>query len=73
MMGTMERVNPDVSDLFFNLCHDNAQVMVDGKFDRYDGEKMREQAEWFIGCIERLAFPHAPSVDQLLMDFFGRQ
>jgi hypothetical protein len=72
MVSTVPAVHADISDLFFNLDHDDAKVMVDGKFDHYDGTKMLEQATWFVGCIERIAYVYAPSTDQLLMDFYGR-
>lgn len=71
-MNIATDINPDISDLFFNLDHDDAKIMEDGKFVGWDDDKMRERATWFVGCIERFAYVYAPSVEQVLEDFYGR-
>ncbi len=65
-------INGDISDLFFNHDHGDISVMNDqNQFDHYDDDKLRESARDFIGYLKRLNVA-APSVDDLVADFYGR-
>lgn len=65
------RIDGSISDLFFNTDFDNCRIMTEGKFVGRDDAKLREEAESFLGCVERLGI-EAPTADELLVDFHAR-
>jgi hypothetical protein len=65
------RVDCHVSDLFFNLDHDEARVVEKGHFVRFDDTKMLEQADWFTKSIEAIGGPITAPAD-LVADFHAR-
>lgn len=68
----MSRVNGNISDLFFNTDHDGATIMEQGKFAGFDDSKLRDDAEMFLGCLDRLGLTDLPSAPELVQDFHGR-
>lgn len=65
-----------LSDLFFNLDHDDAKTYAyDGTgrkcFDDWDKSKMHAQALWFSECVRKLTGTHL-SPAAILEDFYGR-
>lgn len=65
------RIDGHVSDLFFNLDHDDARLMENGHFVNFDDEKMLEQAEWFARSIGHIGGPvYQPA--EIVADFYAR-
>lgn len=65
-------IDIDVSDLFFNHDLTDAIERENGQIVGWNMEKLREEAETFLGSVERLAPGKAPTVDHLIADFFAR-
>lgn len=65
-------VDQNISDLFFNTDF-SEEVIHDekGQFVDFDQNKMREEADLFLGCLSRLNVA-IPSRDALLEDFYKR-
>jgi hypothetical protein len=62
-----------VSDLFFNLDHNDAKVTDEkGHFTGWDTDKMRQQARWFRNALDHIMMVDPPTVDSILSDFYGR-
>jgi hypothetical protein len=65
-------IDGNASDLFFNLDFDDAiEHDQRGNFEGFDGERMREKADWFVESLSRLGGPTIAS-DDLLADFYSR-
>lgn len=66
------KVNPWISDLFFN--HDLSEAHVHdgaGKFAGYDDVKLREEAALFLNCLYQLGVA-VPTIDELIADYYNR-
>ena len=72
--GTPMRVNPYVSDLFFNHDVTEARIYDDGMFDGYDHDKMLELAQNVIDCLYGLGLSdyYVPEAEELVADFYER-
>jgi len=68
----MAFIDGNVSDLFFNTdvtvaaTHDHT-----GHFTGYDDAKLREEADLFLKCLDRLGVT-VPTADDLIADFLAR-
>jgi hypothetical protein len=66
------RVNPWISDLFFN--HDLSGVSKrdsKGMFDGYDEAKLNEEADFVLLALDNLGVA-TPTRDELIADFYDR-
>lgn len=67
------RVDPNISDLFFNTDVDAARRYdKKGHFDCFDHGTMMIEAGHVLGCLERLGVPNLPTADDLVADFLAR-
>jgi hypothetical protein len=69
----MARVGMHLSDLFFN--HDLSNAYVEGAKDDggdYDDEKLKEEAETFLGFLRGMGVTDLPSAEELVEDFRAR-
>lgn len=68
-----ECISASISDLFFNLDHDDAKITDrDGTFQGWDTDKMRETARWFRDALDNIMYADPPTVDAILSDFYAR-
>lgn len=70
-MDVLERVDTDISDLFFNHDLSECKLFNKGVFEGYDEDKLRQEAELFLASLSRLGV-HTPSSDALIRDFYDR-
>jgi hypothetical protein len=63
-----------VSDLFFNLDHDDAKIYdTKRQFLGWDREKMIERARWFRTALDHIMeVGDPPTVEAILIDFYAR-
>lgn len=68
----MPRVDPNISDLFFNTDL-SSTTLKDGRghFAGYDEEKLKTEAQLFLSALDRLGVA-TPSVEDLIADYYGR-
>jgi hypothetical protein len=66
-------IDQNISDLFFNTDLRGAELTrdSDGVFQGYDDDKLRDDAQMFLNCLEWLGVA-IPSVDDLIADFETR-
>ena len=65
-------IDGNISDLFFNTdVNVAAEHDLHGNFTGYNETKLRNEAEMFLACLDRLNVA-IPTIDELLADFHGR-
>lgn len=66
------RVDQNISDLFFNTDISDAVLKDEkGQFAGYDQWALKNEADVFLACLDRLGVA-APTSDELLADFYAR-
>lgn len=69
---TLTRVDATVSDLFFNLDHDEAVIRdAKGNFESYDEAKLHGLATWFATSINSIGGPYY-TAEEIIADFYAR-
>ena len=69
--GTIMAVNTDISDLFFNRALGHCEIIEKGQFAGYDDDKLADEAQGFLGSLERLGVD-VPEPGELIADFHAR-
>ena len=65
-------IDMNISDLFFNTDFDHCEVCdLKGNFLHYDEQKLADEAQVFLACLERLNV-EVPKSDELIANFYER-